>query len=109
MRHTHDVIAHRGLWAAVLNQAMRDGYGKGVSRYQLDARAWLLSDSMEPTSFCWVCAVLGLDPEWIRCRAAASRVFEGRDRPTHDVVDAGKQFSTSTFRSIPHLSDEFDY
>jgi hypothetical protein len=76
--------APRELWAAVLKQAIEDArHGPSQSecmhlafyemeQFRRDVRAaaedWIADDVNEPRRFLWVCDVLGLDPEYVRCQ-----------------------------------------
>lgn len=70
-------IAEKKLWAAVLEQAIRDYAGtryKMVSgqtvaqkRDMRAAKVWIFySDRTDETSFNTVCSILGMDPEYAR-------------------------------------------
>jgi len=58
--------ACKRLWAAVLDQAVKEA--RAGKQYMLvdKARAWLESESQEVGSFLWICLVLNLDPQSIR-------------------------------------------
>ena len=52
------------LWAAVLEQAIKD-FSRGYF-YADRARAWFESESEEVGSFLWICRTLGVDSECTR-------------------------------------------
>ena len=64
------------LWAAVLEQAIKDlngnghGYGNCAvdhsSAIRQDAINWFKSDRDKPKSFIWICRELGYNPDFIR-------------------------------------------
>ena len=65
--------AYRKLWAAVLEQALKDMQvdvrsRKGNVRSLLSegARAWFCSESEDIGSFLWTCSILDLEPNFVR-------------------------------------------
>ena len=63
--------ACRGLWTAVLGQAVRDAQGSVTNYIQREsARAWLRSSNQNVGSFFWVCSILNFDPHLFRSRLA---------------------------------------
>lgn len=63
--------ACRGLWTAVLDQAVRDAQGSVTTYIQREsARAWLRSANQDVGSFLWVCSILDFDPHLFRNRLA---------------------------------------
>jgi len=52
-------MACKGLWCAVLQQAIKD------SRWDVTARSWFFSEDQEVGSFLWICTVLDVNPELI--------------------------------------------
>jgi hypothetical protein len=62
-----EVPAERGLWIAVLRQAVSDlRYYRPSLRHF--TRLWFESTSREPGSFEWICDQLELDALWLRRR-----------------------------------------
>ncbi len=58
---------YRRLWAAVLEQAVKDA--RGGRTYHIiteEARAWFRSKKEGMGSFIWVCRILDLDPGYVR-------------------------------------------
>lgn len=79
-----DCVAERSLWAAVLEMAIRDATGErprysgGYSNaVRNSAIRWLMSESLEPSSFRWICVLFDFDPAVIRQRVFG-RVPVGR-------------------------------
>jgi len=74
------LTGYRGLWLAVLIQAVRD-YRDGRGEYQTahkrrfsaEAEGWFKSESIQMPAFIWVCMVLDLDPAAVRERVLPSR------------------------------------
>lgn len=88
------IVAHRNLWSMVMmhalfdlsgnamvdrleldaerqgNQAVHDQFlrGKLRRRIQAETREWIKSDYDGPSSFVWICGVLGLDSDAVRER-----------------------------------------
>ncbi len=61
--------SYKRLWAAVLEQAVRDAHGSRT--YHIiaeEARAWFRSKNEEVGSFIWVCRILDLDPSYVRTK-----------------------------------------
>ena len=69
-----ETIKYKRIWAAVLQQAIKDlqllkgshgyNYGDGVKQSAID---WMVNDKDEYIgSFPWVCKILDYDPEYIR-------------------------------------------
>ena len=63
---------YRTLWAAVLEQAIKDIRGdltfrKGNVRsiFSESAWAWFRSESQDVGSFLWTCSMLGLEPDFV--------------------------------------------
>jgi hypothetical protein len=63
---------YRTLWAAVLEQAIKDIQGdltfrKGNVRsiFCEGAWAWFRSESQDVGSFLWTCSMLGLEPDFV--------------------------------------------
>lgn len=54
-------IPERNLWAKVLELGIREAL-KGHRQ----SRMWILSNSIKPQSFFWVCSVLDLEPKAVR-------------------------------------------
>lgn len=70
-----DCVAERALWAAVLELAIRDATNKRPRYAGGDSNAvrnsairWLMSESLEPSSFRWVCGLFDLCPAVVRRR-----------------------------------------
>lgn len=70
-----DCVAERSLWAAVLEMAIRDATGErprysgGYSNaVRNSAIRWLMSESLEPSSFRWICVLFDFDPAVVRRR-----------------------------------------
>lgn len=70
-----DCVAERDLWAAVLDLAIRDAGGDKPRYAGGDANAvrnsairWIKSESVEPSSFRWICVLFDFDPAVIRRR-----------------------------------------
>ena len=64
-------IAHRNLFASVLERAVTDYCGRpGASmrkpRARREAAAWFRSNITRPLSFLWLCSALDIDPKVIR-------------------------------------------
>ncbi|UCF82980.1 MAG: hypothetical protein JSV50_17610 [Desulfobacteraceae bacterium] len=64
--------AYKRLWAAVLEQAIKDVQGderahrgKVRSIFSEGAWAWFRSESQEVGSFLWTCNMLGFEPDFI--------------------------------------------
>lgn len=79
-----DCVAERDLWAAVLDLAIHDAGGDKPRYAGGDANAvrnsairWLMSESLEPSSFRWICVLFDFDPTVIRQRVLG-RVSVGR-------------------------------
>ena len=78
------------LWAAVLEQAIRDYQGlmkaytdgQHLKRHMESAREWIDSDRTGVASFLWVCDVLDLDPAYTRACVSVSEDGNGRTRET---------------------------
>src|SRR5262245_7798081 len=82
---------HRRLMLAVLNEALQT-YATGLTSHVVARRSdayqvelWTASDSTDwPFSFCNVCAVLGVDPDYIRARMRRLRLtLFSSDGPAH--------------------------
>ena len=61
--------SYRRLWAAVLEQAVKDA--RGGRTYHIiteEARAWFRSKNENVGSFIWVCRILDLDPCYVRAK-----------------------------------------
>jgi hypothetical protein len=64
--------AHRKLWFAVLEQAIKDSEGylmrsrDNNERIKQEARRWFLSENQGIGSLLWICLVLDLNPEFLR-------------------------------------------
>ena len=57
----------RRLWAAVLEQAIKDA--RGGRTYHIiteEARTWFRSQNEDVGSFIWICRTLDLDPSYVR-------------------------------------------
>jgi hypothetical protein len=81
--------APRHLWAAVLEQAIRDvveGPSQSECRFmdlgeaqrfclavRVAAEEWIADEENEPRRFCWVCEQLGVEPSAVRARIARRR------------------------------------
>lgn len=55
------------LWSAALHRGMVDAakaFAKGDQHDE--ALVWFWSDSQTPGSFCWICDVLGYEPDTVR-------------------------------------------
>lgn len=70
-----DCVAERALWAAVLELAIRDAAcekpryaGGDANAVRNSAIRWLMSESLEPSSFRWICGLFDFDPAVIRRR-----------------------------------------
>lgn len=70
-----DCVAELALWAAVLELAIRDASGDKPRYAGGDANAvrnsairWIKSESVEPSSFRWICVLFDFDPAVIRRR-----------------------------------------
>ena len=64
--------AYKRLWAAVLEQAIKDVQGDARARrgkvrsiFSEGAWAWFRSESQEVGSFLWTCNMLGFEPDFI--------------------------------------------
>ena len=64
--------AYKRLWAAVLEQAIKDVQGDERARrgkvrsiFSEGAWAWFRSESQEVGSFLWTCNMLGFEPDFI--------------------------------------------
>ena len=64
---------YKKLWAAVLDQAIKDAGGsvehrKEYARHLImeNAHAWFLSEDQGIGSFCWICSILEIEPEYAR-------------------------------------------
>ena len=78
------LIGARGLWAAVLEQAVEDLQGCGYAKNEYLSRSrqlqhesavtWFKSDSQEPCSFLWICEILDLNPEVVRSLALGQQI-----------------------------------
>ena len=53
------------LWAAVLEQAIKDGLSDNLY-LRKGAREWFRSQDGEVGSFLWVCATLDINPEFLQ-------------------------------------------
>ena len=70
-----DCVAERSLWAAVLELAIRDASGdkpryagESAKAVRKSAIRWMMSASVEPSSFRWICALFDLCPAVVRQR-----------------------------------------
>jgi hypothetical protein len=70
------MINERGLWTAVLSQAIDDLKGVGPSTLQLVSRQWFESGNYEPGSYLWICDHLEIDALAIRAQVLASDSVE---------------------------------
>lgn len=57
--------ACKRLWAAVLDQAIRDALG-GNLYLRKTAWAWFHSEHQRVGSFLWICTILGLNPRFVQ-------------------------------------------
>ena len=67
---------YRDLWAAVLDQAIKDYQSTDcrnlAAKNRRDAEAWLLSDKISVNSFAGVCLILDMDHRTVRRRILES-------------------------------------
>ena len=71
----------QSIWEEVLCKALQD-YARGPDEQEIqdyifcaqeDAEQWLMSESIAPGSFIWVCNMLGLEPSAVRKQAREER------------------------------------
>lgn len=81
----------KALWCAVLESWWADRQtratndrGARVPVSDTDL-AWLHSDAIFPTSFAWICEVVGFDPGWTR-RMMLTTAHQGRQGRRADLV-----------------------
>lgn len=81
----------KALWCAVLESWWADrqtttrtdtGARRQVSDVDL---AWLHSDAIYPTSFAWICEMVGFDPDWTR-RQMLETPHHGRQGRRSDLA-----------------------
>ena len=88
----------RRLWAAVLEQAIKDS--RGGRTYHIiteEARAWLQNNRESVGSFIWVCRILDLDPSYVRGKVNQQRSVKAtwRAPARQPTAIAVRQASTS--------------
>jgi hypothetical protein len=74
--------SYRRLWAAVLEQAVKDA--RGGRTYHIiteEAQAWFHSKKEGVGSFIWVCRILDLDPSYVREKVDLQPVVRATWRP----------------------------
>lgn len=72
------VLSERGLWTAVLAQALHDLAGKELTAAA--ARLWIESGASYPGSFSWICGQLELDDGAVRGRVLGAGAEEVQHR-----------------------------
>lgn len=81
----------KALWCAVLESWWADRQTQttsdsGARRAVNDADlAWLFSDQIYPTSFAWICEMIGIDPAWTR-RQMLATPHQGRQGRRNDLA-----------------------
>ena len=93
-----DKAVHR-LAAAVLLQAVRDINGSSVA-LQYSALQWTRSSDQSTFSFCWVCAVLNLNPR--KARRICARKATEQTKSRLAVLEAPLQHALACAALRPH-------
>lgn len=65
---TPEEIPERGLWAAVMHQAVTDIEVYGTPHERRSAIAWVQSDRAAVGSFLWCCSLFNIYPDRVRSK-----------------------------------------
>jgi hypothetical protein len=87
------------LWTEVIALSLRDLTHPKNPYAAREAREWFSSDTQEIGSFCWVCQLIDLEPNFIRKALAKRQQQPVVSRLRNLSVDAPNGASGRTFRS----------